>query len=70
MDTRKICILAVMLPMALALAFSSVRAEDRERVVFHNGPVELMGNLYLPPDFDRTKKCATENQSIIRISNV
>lgn len=56
MDTRRICILAVMLPMALALAFSSVRAEDRERVVFHNGPVELMGNLYLPPDFDRTKK--------------
>lgn len=56
MNTRQFFILAFMLSLAFSQFFSPARAERMERVVFHNGPVELVGNLYLPPEFDRTKK--------------
>lgn len=56
MNTRQFLILAFMLSLAFSQIFSPARAESMERVVFQNGPVELVGNLYLPPEFDRTKK--------------
>lgn len=54
MNARRIFIF--MLSMALSLIFSPASAESMDRVLFHNGPVALAGNLFFPPDFDRTKK--------------
>lgn len=49
-------ILLLAITLAMTFAPLAAQAAAMERVVFHNGPIELVGNLYLPPDFDRNKK--------------
>lgn len=46
----------MMLIMSLVSVFSPARAASAERVLFRNGPVVLVGDLHLPPDFDGTRK--------------